>query len=267
MIKGLYTGTMAMLVQWRNLDVVANNLANVNTSGYKKDETIFTPFHKILIHRLYDNYIITSEGPLDKRPKVGLLGTGVGIDEIATLFSQGPIQKTDNEFDLAISGNGFFTIEGPNNKIFYTRNGTFTIDAQGFLVTKDGYKVLGLKGYIQIAKGYFHVQENGKVITTATPDWKSPQEVDLLKIVDFKDKRGLKKVGDTLFEATEFAGKPQIMSQPKILQGYLEKSNVNPIEEMVKMIEIQRIYEISQRTVISFDDTLRTAVTEVGRVV
>jgi flagellar basal-body rod protein FlgG len=126
---------------------------------------------------------------------------------------------------------------------------------------------LGLKGYIQIAKGYFHVQENGKVITTATPDWKSPQEVDLLKIVDFKDKRGLKKVGDTLFEATEFAGKPQIMSQPKILQGYLEKSNVNPIEEMVKMIEIQRIYEISQRTVISFDDTLRTAVTEVGRVV
>lgn len=267
MLKGLYTGTMGMLVQWTNLDVVANNLANVNTSGYKKDETIFTPFHRIFIHRLYDNYIMTSEGALDKRPKVGPLGTGVGIDEIATIYSQGYIQKTDNESDFAIFGDGFFTIEGPNNKIFYTRNGTFTIDAQGFLVTKDGYKVLGLQGYIQLGNKNFYVQENGKVIISPTMDWKTPQEIDSLKIVDFKNKRGLKKIGDTLFEATEYAGEPQLVAQPKILQGYLEKSNVNPIEEMVKMIEVQRIYEINQRTVTSFDDTLRTAVTEVSRVV
>ncbi|MEW6096162.1 MAG: flagellar basal-body rod protein FlgF [bacterium] len=266
MIRGLYTGTMGMLAQWTDLDVVANNLANVNTSGYKKDETIFMPFHQLLIHRLYDNYIMTSEGLLDQRPKVGPLGTGVGVDEIATLHSQGPIQKTDNEFDLAISGKGFFTIEGPNNETFYTRNGTFTIDAQGYLVTKDGYKVLGLKGYIQVGQGNFHVQENGRVMISATKDWKSPLEIDLLKIVDFKDKKGLNKRGNTLFEATTYAGEPQLISQPKILQGYLEKSNVNPVEEMVKMIEIQRIYEISQRAVSSFDDTLRTAVTEVGRI-
>jgi len=266
MLRGLYTGAMSMLAQWTNLDVVANNLANVNTSGYKKDETIFMSFPKMLIHRLYDNYIITSEGLRDKRPEVGALGTGVGVNEIATLHSQGPIQKTDNKFDLAISGKGFFTIEGPNKEIFYTRNGTFTIDAQGYLVTKDGYKVLGLNGYIQVPKGDFHVQENGKVIISPTQDWKSPQEIDSLKIVDFTDKRGLNKRGDTLFEATKYAGEPQVIAQPKILQGYLEKSNVNPIEEMVKMIEIQRIYEISQRTVSSFDDTLRTAVVEVGRV-
>lgn len=264
MIKGLYTGTMGMLVQWTNLDVVANNLANVDTSGYKKDETIFTPFDNILIHRLYDNYVMTKEGPRDRRPKVGPLGTGVAVQEIATLYSQGPIQKTDNKCDLAIVQEGFFTIEGPNKKIFYTRNGTFTRDAEGYLVTQEGYKVLGLKGYIQLKQENFCVQENGKVIGG---DWASPQEIDLLKIVDFKEKRGLKKVGHSLFEATDYAGEPQIMTQPEILQGYLEKSNVNPIEEMVKMIEIQRIYEINQRVVSSFDDTLRTAVTEVGRVV
>lgn len=264
MIKGLYTGTMGMMVQWTNLDVVANNLANVNTSGYKKDETIFTPFEKMLVHRLYDNYVMTKDGPRDKRPKVGPLGTGVAVEGIATLYSQGPIQKTDNKFDLAIMREGFFTIEGPNKKIFYTRNGSFSLDAEGYLVTQEGYKVLGVKGYIQAGQGNFHIQENGRVMVG---DWNSPQELDLLKIVDFKEKRGLKKVGDTLFEATEYAGEPQVMTQPKILQGYLEKSNVNPVEEMVKMIEIQRIYEINQRVVSSFDDTLKTAVTEVWKVV
>ncbi|MFH1564011.1 MAG: flagellar basal-body rod protein FlgF [Nitrospirota bacterium] len=266
MIRGLYTGTMGMLAQWTDLDVVANNMANIDTAGYKKDETIFMPFDQILIHRLNDNYTITPKGPIDKRPEVGQLGTGVGISEIATLYSQGPIQKTDNKFDLAISGNGFFTVEGPQNKIFYTRNGTFTLDAQGYLVTQDGYKVMGSKGYIQIAQKNFTVAENGMVLGSESADWKSPQEIDLLKIVNFKDKRGLQKVGNSLFEATEYAGEPEILTQPKILQGYLEKSNVNPIEEMVKMIEVQRIYEINQRTVTAFDDTLKTAVTEVGRV-
>ncbi|MDI6735586.1 MAG: flagellar basal-body rod protein FlgF [bacterium] len=266
MIRGLYTGTMGMLAQWTDLDVVANNLANIDTSGYKKDATIFMPFDQILIHRLHDNYVITPKGPIDRRPEVGSLGTGVGISEIATLYSQGPIQKTDNEFDLAISGNGFFAIEGPQNKIFYTRNGTFTLDAQGYLVTQDGYKVMGSKGYIQITQKNFSVGENGLVLGAESADWKSPQEIDLLKIVDFKDKAGLQKVGNSLFEATKYAGEPEILTQPKILQGYLEKSNVNPIEEMVKMIEVQRIYEINQRAVTSFDDTLKTAVTEVGRV-
>lgn len=266
MIKGLYTGTIGMLAQWTDLDVVANNLANVNTSGYKKDETIFTPFPQILLHRLYDNYIMTKEGPLDKRPKVGAVGTGVGVDDIATLYSQGPIQQTDNKFDLAISGKGFFTIEGPNKETLYTRNGTFTRDAQGYLVTHDGYKVLGLKGYIQVGEGDINVQENGMVMISPTQDWKSPQEIDLLKIVDFEDKRGLNKRGDTLFESTQYAGEPQIITPPKILQGYIEKSNVNPVEEMVRMIEIQRIYEINQRAVSFFDDTLRTAVTEVGKI-
>ncbi|MEW6620395.1 MAG: flagellar basal-body rod protein FlgF [bacterium] len=265
MIKGIYTGAIGMLAQWTDLDVVANNLANIDTAGYKRDETIFTPFDSIFLHRLYDNYIMTREGYLDQRPKVGPVGTGVGISEIATLYSQGPIQKTDNDFDLAIGGKGFFTIEGPQNKIFYTRNGTFTIDSEGYLVTKGGYRVLGVNGYIQIAQGNFQVQENGKVIT-GERDWKSPQEIDGLKIVDFENRRGLKKVGNTLFEATQYAGEPQVVAQPKILQGYLEKSNTNPIEEMVKMIEIQRIYEINQRAVTSFDDTLRTAVTEVSRV-
>lgn len=263
MIKGLYTGTMGMLVQWTNLDVVANNLANVDTSGYKKDETIFIPFDKMLIHRLYDNYVMTNEGYRDIRPKVGPLGTGVAVQEIATLYSQGPIQKTDNEFDLAIVKEGFFTIEGPNKKIFYTRNGTFVLDAEGYLVTKEGYKVLGLKGYIQSKPGNFQVQENGRIISG---DRESPQELDLLKIVDFKEKRGLKKVGHSLFEASEYAGEPQLMAQPEILQGYLEKSNVNSVEELVKMIEIQRLYEFNQRVITSFDDTLRSAITEVGRI-
>lgn len=268
MQRGLYTGAFGMLTQWTALDVVGNNLANVDTTGYKKDETICKEFGDMYIKRLYDNYIMTPQGPVDLRPTVGYAGTGVGINEIATIFTNGPIRQTQNNLDMAIEGDGFFCIQGPNNEISYTRNGSFSLNNQGYLVTQDGFNVLGEAGPIQINKNNFVVMKGGVIATKEDTDtgWKNPNEIAKLKIVSFDEKRGLIKQGDTLFKATEYAGEPKTLPDPKILQGYLEKANVNPVQEMVKMIELQRIYEINQRTVVSFDDILKIATNEVGRV-
>lgn len=268
MQRGLYTGAFGMLTQWTALDAVGNNLANLDTSGYKKDETIFREFGNMYIRRLYDNYVMTPEGPLDLRPWVGLAGTGVGVNEIATIFSHGPIRQTQNEFDLAIDGDGFFSIQGPNNETLYTRNGSFSLNNQGYLVTQDGFNVLGEAGPIQVSKGNFVVMEDGRVMIKSDPkaDWKNPKELIRLMIVTFDDNRGLVKQGQTLFRATQYAGQIKAMDKPRILQGCLERANVNPVQEMVKMIELQRIYEVNQRTVVSFDDILRSAANEVSRI-
>jgi flagellar basal-body rod protein FlgG len=269
MHRGLYTGAIGMLVQWSHLNNIANNLANVDTTGYKKDETVFKEFPKMPIHRLYDNYSWTPRGKLDERPGVGWLGTGVGIDGVIPIFAPGKIKHTRNDFDLAIIGEGFFVIEAPWGEA-YTKNGAFTISQDGYLVTQDGYRVLGKKGPIPVEKGNFFVhEESGWILINEegiTHDWKTPKKVDKLRIVKFDDVSRLKKRGDCFFEATKDSGPPQEMDKVRILQGCLEGSNVEPVEELVRMIEVQRIYEACQKTVHAFDETIRLAITDVGRV-
>lgn len=278
MHKGLYIGAMGMLVQEAKHDTIANNLANVTTTGFKKKVAVFRSFPQILIHRLYDagkeipqDFITdrTKEPPrfyLESRPGIGPVGTAIIVDEAATIFDEGPIRHTGNPFDLAIHKDGFFAIQTEEGEL-YTRNGSFTLNKDNQLVTLDGNIVLGKRGPIKITGFEFVVTEDGRVLENTKDDpagWKAPQEIDQLKIVDFKDKRWLKKHGNSFFEPTEASGKIQAAPNYQIRQGYLEGSNVNPITEMVRMIEAMRAYEANQKVIQSHDQAINKVINEVG---
>ncbi len=147
MIRGFYTGAAGMLSQTTRMEVIANNLANVNKTGYNKDGTIFKRFIEMLLRRVNDSGVVKFPlGSYDKMPYVGKIGTGVEVNEVFTDHTQGAVQQTENQFDLALEGKGFFVIE-TDNGLRYSRNGSFLIDKDNYLVTKDGFKVMGEKGY------------------------------------------------------------------------------------------------------------------------
>lgn len=265
MLRGLYTGASGMVVQMHAMNTIANNLANVDTTGYKRDETVMKAFPQMLIRRLGDNGVYTFPfGSIDTAPVVGELGTGAAVNEVYTVFKEGPLKQTGDSFNLAIQGRGFFTIKTPEG-VRYTRNGTFLIDKQGMLVTQQGNPVLGDKGPIYLKKNNFIVNQDGRIYQNAKyaggphqlvgPNentWKNRELVDRLKIVAFNDRRYLKKQGSSLWKATDFSGPPKpvdLGGKTKIEQGFLETSNVNPVTAMVDMIKVNRAYEANQKTI------------------
>jgi flagellar basal-body rod protein FlgG len=267
MLRGLYIGTTGMMARMSQLDIIANNLANISTPGYKKDKMTFKPFPSMFLSRLYDEYRMIAGELVDQRPPVGRMPTGVGADGIYTYHTQGILKKTNNPFDLAIQGEGYFAVEAPGGET-YTRDGSFTLNEEGYLVTKNGYYVLGEAGPIKIDDPNFYVRKDGTIIANAEPgatDWKEPQIIDRLKIVRFEKPKGLRKLGGNLFRPTTLSGPPLMAERFQIHQGFLEQSNVNPVQEMVDMIRISRMYELNQKVVSSFDETLRMGITRVGR--
>ncbi|HNW28182.1 MAG TPA: flagellar basal-body rod protein FlgF [Spirochaetota bacterium] len=276
MLRGIYTGASGMIAQQARLDVVANNLANVDKTGFKKDLAIFKAFPDMLIRRLNDNGLgVTPAGSYDTMPYVGKLGTGVEVNEVYTDFDQGSLQRTENNFDLALDGRGFLTVKTERGER-YTRNGSFTINQDGILMTHNGYPVMGENGIIKVQQNNFIVNERGEIIVNgaidpngvvgmADNDWSQPVVLDRLKLVDFEKIRELKKEGDSLWKETEFSGPPIPPGDVKVVQGFLEKSNVNMVREMVDMIEVQRSYEANQKTVQTHDTELGRLINEVAR--
>jgi flagellar basal-body rod protein FlgG len=258
MYRGLYSAALGMNSQWANLEVVANNMANISSPGYKKDEAVFSSLPPLSISRLYDNVIKSPVGYRDTTPFVGEIGTGVGIDDIVTIHSDGPIQLTDSPFDLAIQGQGFFCLSTPAGER-YTRDGRFTRDAEGYLVTISGNRVLSdLNLPIEIPEGDFVVDEDGMVFV-------NKEEIERLKVVSFDEREDLIKIGAGLFKKRDVVN-PRAAEGALIKQGYLELSNVNAIWEMVKMIEVQRLYEANQKVVLAYDDVIRRGIDDVGRI-
>jgi len=278
MLRGIYTGASGMLAQDARMDTIANNLANVDKTAYKKDITIFKAFPDMIIRRINESGLgITPAGSYDTMPYVGRLGTGVEVNEVFTDFDQGSLQRTENSFDLAIEGRGFFTVMTERGER-YTRDGSFTINQDGILMTHNGNPVMGEKGIIRVHHNNFIVNEHGEVIvngdlsadprdvvTMASNNWPNPIVLDRLKIVDFENIREIKKEGDSMYRETEYSGPPVPPSEFKVVQGFLEKSNVNIVREMVDMIEVQRSYEANQKTVTSHDQTLGKLINEVAR--
>lgn len=276
MLRGIYTGASGMIAQQARLDVVSNNLANVDKTGFKKDLAIFKAFPDILIRRLSDNGLgITPAGSYDTMPYVGKLGTGVEVNEVYTDFDQGSLQRTENNFDLALDGRGFLAVKTERGER-YTRNGAFTINQNGILMTHNGYPVMGENGIIKVQQNNFIVNERGEILVNgaidpnavvgmADNDWSQPVVLDRLKLVDFEKIRELKKEGDSLWMETEFSGPPIPPGDVKVVQGFLEKSNVNMVREMVDMIEVQRSYEANQKTVQTHDTELGRLINEVAR--
>lgn len=280
MVRGLYTGASGMIAQMGRIDVLSNNLANVNTPSYKRDTPILKAFPEMLMRRINDDGVRTiPSGSYDLMPVIGKLGTGVEVNEVYTRFTQGAFKQTQNDFDLALEGEGFFSVQTDEGER-YTRNGSFLIDKDGFLVTKDGYKVMGENGLIQIKKNNFMVDEDGNVfenieysndpmrlVSMEENEWNQTVLLDRLKVVNFPRLRYVKKVGESIYRETEYSEKAYIIEneRPKVRQGFLEASNVNPVIEMVNLIEVHRNYEANQKIIQAHDAALGKVINEVGR--
>ncbi len=258
-----------MTAQMHRMDAISNNLANVDLTGYKRDESISKAFPQMLIRRMNDDGVYNFPfGSAETAPVVGAVGTGVEYNESFTVFSQGAMKETGNDFDLALDGKGFFVIDTPRGER-YTRNGTFLLTKEGILTNKQGEPVMGENGIIRIKKNNFVVDERGQVWQNGTFDgdperlvsmqeneWENLELVDTLRVVDFRRDRYLKKEGDSLYSSPEETGgsaQVALGSETKVIQGFLEGSNVNSVTEMVRMIEVNRAYEANQKAIQTHD--------------
>ncbi len=263
MIRGWYIGSSGMNAQQNRLDAISNNLANVDTTGYKKDTAVSKNFPELLIRRMGDDGVYkTSVGSFDAAPIIGKVGLGVETNELYTDFSQGSYKETSSRTDIALSTEGFFAVNTPHGER-YTRNGNFMIGKEGYLETKEGYPVMGENGPIQVGNTEYIVNEDGMIYFED-----SMQEVDRLKIVKFDDERYLKKQGSSLYVDTNVSGPAYIAEggeRPQTMQGYVETSNVNVVNEMIQMIEVNRAYEANQKTITTQESFMTTLWTTVSR--
>jgi flagellar basal-body rod protein FlgG len=247
MIKGIYTATSGMLAEATRTDAISNNLANVNTPGYKKDIVVTKDFASVLTERVNDG----------KDTTIGSMGVGVVVDEIKPEQSQGAISQSGNSLDVAIEGKGYFVVQTPNG-IRYTRNGSFTQNSRGQLVTQDGYQVLGNNNNpITLSGSKATITSEGNIVADNVT-------VNKLQLVQFANEKQLDKEGNSLYIAPDAA--PRQQATGRLRQGFLEMSNVNVVSEMVNLIANYRAYEVNARTVQAHDQLLGKAVNDVGRV-
>ncbi len=253
MFRGLYTSYTGMKVMQEKVDVISNNIANVDTTAYKRDRVIEKSFKDVLTSKIRD-------GKVNK--KIGKMNLGVYVDKIYTDFSQGPIKQTDDPFDIAIEGKGFFKIasidEEGNKSVKYTRDGSFTLNSDGELVTKDGFYVLAGDEKMNLNDSdYARINQDGTVYQNGIMAGK-------LDIVSFEDNNTLKKIGTSMYEAGEIS--KEIPFEGKLQQGFLEGSGVNSVDEVINLITATRVYESNQKIIQTYDETMSKVVNEVGAV-
>ena len=243
MLRGLYAAASGLRYQTLRHDVVANNMANATTPGFKRSEVLAQTFEEALLARI--GY---SSG--HRQALLGAMPRGVAAAETLTDTSPGPLMHTANPMDLAIEGTGFFVVETPVGER-YTRDGSLRVSADGILVNGRGYRILGQAGPIRVDGGEVIVERDG----TLRVDGRA---VGRLRVVDLLDPV---QVGENLFTGTELGE-----AGSAVVQGYLEGSNVNPLEEMVNLLEAFRAYEAVAKVVQAQDEVLAKAVNEVGRI-
>lgn len=256
MIRGLYTSGWSLMANSRKMDVISNNLANADTNGYKRDTVIFETFPEMLTKRIND-----TQSPTNPSGNVGYMQLGSDVGEIFTYYETGKLVKTDSALDMSIqnSNSAFFTVGIPdeqgNINECYTRDGSFVLNANHQLVTKEGYLVMGGDGPISLESDSFSVKDDGTIIING-------EAVDKLAIKDFKDTKALRKRGENLVEKTDAAEEQEFKGV--VSQGFLEGSNVNIVKEMVDMITVMRSYEANQKLLQFHDNTLDKLVNQVG---
>jgi flagellar basal-body rod protein FlgF len=252
MVRGLYTAASGMLTQEMRLEVATNNLANVNTQGYRPDRAVVSSFDTLLLQRLYDPYQVPFDPlkrKIDPMPTVGRLGTGCYVSEINTNFAaEGPIEVTGRPLDLAIGGRGFFSVQTPQG-VRYTREGAFLRNTDNVVVDEDGNPLLGRNGPLTIPA---NVGTEDISIGTDGTVRAGNQILDQLQVVDTLP--GAEKVGYNLVNAT--GGTTPAPPETRVQQGAIEHSPVQVVREMVDLIQVQRSYEANQKVVTAEDDTL-----------
>lgn len=252
----IYMAAQGALAFEKRMEVLANNLANVNSAGYKRDEVSFQA------------YILSAEGqaqavqpPYPESGQAAALWIEYGS---YTDFTPGAMRMTGNRFDLALNGTGFFGVQAPEG-VLYTRRGNFTLNADGTLVTQEGWPVLGDGGEIRVDGGgagrkalEFSVAEDGTVSVNGNGAGR-------LRIENFANTAELLKTGNGYFKPASEASAPEPIENPSVAQGFLEMSNVEAVRAMTEMIEILRGYESYQRVIRSIDDLNAKSTNEIGR--
>lgn len=253
----LYPATSAQMVMEKRMEVISNNIANVGTTGFRKDVPVFA---SKVANLAKANSLGGAEDPTGGKSVLPIPWFPV-IDEVATNFSQGPNRITDNPLDIAIDGAGFFQIQTPNG-VRYTRNGSFRLSSEGQIVTESGNPVLGEGGPITVPAGLITIDEEGRISVKGN-DGGAPIQVDLLTLASVEDLSKMKKIGDNLFELVgETAA---VFPQGRVRQGALEGSNVDPILEMIALISAMRTYESVQKAIQGADDISLKNVNQVGQ--
>ena len=257
MVKGLYTAWTGMVNQQNRMDVLTNNLANSATVGFKKEGATSQAFDDVLAYKIKDS----SDAALARG--IGKMSLGVKIGENYTDYSQGAFKVTDNEFDLALSGDGFFACEYTSKSgettVKYTRDGSFTLNVNGELVTKDGDFVLDEDGEHIILDPNQPVSfdQSGAIMQDG-------QIVGQLQVADFEDYNYLEHFGENYFLPVDGARMKE--AEAKVFAGYLEQSNVTVINEMVELISVTRNYETNQKMIQTIDGTLEIAANQLGKI-
>lgn len=250
MLRGLYTAAAGMLTVTTSTDALAGNLANVNTTGYKANRMNFQTFPEMLINRL----------DRQEQQAVGSLVNGSQVYRSFISFTPGAVHETGGTLDMAIHGDGFFTVKSPEGKTFYTRAGNFSMDAQGYLITQNGDYVQGAQGNIQINSADQPVMVTQQGTITA-----KGRTVGQLSVARFQDNQTLERVSDNLYQTTPASRPATGGAGFKVQQGALEESNVNPVMELVNNIQGMRLYEALQKNIHMHNEALGKAVNDVGR--
>ena len=257
MIRALWTAASGMQAQQLNIDVVANNLANVNTTGFKKSRADFQDL-------MYQN-LKTTGAPSTSNTQIptGIqVGLGVKTAAVSKMFTAGNINQTGNELDLAIEGDGFFQVQMPDGTTAYSRAGSFKKDSQGRVVTSDGYPMLP---EITIPNNATQVTiGNDGTVTVLQSGQSTPTNVGTIQLATFSNPAGLSSLGKNLYMNTDASGEATTGTAGQngvgtLSQGFLEMSNVSVMEEMVNMIIGQRAYEINSKAVQTADEMLQQA--------
>lgn len=256
MVKGLYTAYTGMVNEQHRMDVLTNNLANASTVGFKKEGATSQAFDEVLALKIKD-----TTDPAIVKP-LGGVSLGVKIGENYTDYSQGSLRDTGNTYDIALSGTGFFSVEFTNKagevSTKYTRDGSFTLNQEGYLVTKDGDYVLGRNGRIKLDP----LQDS--VIDTRGNIYQNGTLAATLDITDFEDYNYLEHYGENYYQTVD--GFKEKQGTYQTMSGYLEMSNIQVVSEMVDMISVSRAYETNQKIVQAYDSTLEIAANQLGKI-
>ncbi len=239
------------------IDNISNNLANVNTTGYKKSKLEFQEL-------LYQTIVDPGSGAADGAKSPAGLQLGLGVRSVANqkIFGQGNLQETKNPFDMAITGSGFLQVQMPSGEVAYTRDGSFKVSNDGTLVTSQGFP---LEPQITVPDGAHDIQiDAGGKVSVQMTDTGTTEEIGQIELVKFLNEGGLKSMGNNLYQVSPASGEPEAGTPGTnglgtLAQGFLEASNVELVEEMVNMIVAQRAYEISAKAIQTSDSMLQLA--------
>lgn len=255
MMNSLWIAKTGMTAQQTQLDVISHNLANVSTTGFKRNNAVFEDL-------IYQNLRQVGANTTEQNQLPTGLHLGLGVRTVATSrnFTQGSLQETKNSLDVAINGNGFFEVTMPDGTIGYTRDGSFQVDAQGRVVTSSG---LPVANGITVPQGATSISISADgVVSAIVAGNTQPQQLGSLAMSSFINPAGLEPVGQNLFKESAASGQPQQGTPGTnglgfIKQGFLESSNINVVEELVNMIQTQRAYEMNSKAIQTSDQMLQ----------